>query len=104
MFDETFIHHAENTTDRPRVILFADIERPLYGRPFAAFNRWVENTMMRAASTQNEVGEPIGAINRVFRYAYLVRKQAKRLKAWDRMVYYLLKWVLIAGLLYAVLV
>ena len=29
VFDETFIHYAENTTDHDRVILFCDIERPL---------------------------------------------------------------------------
>ena len=29
MFDETFIHWAENKTDTTRIILFCDIERPL---------------------------------------------------------------------------
>ena len=32
MFDETFIHRAENKTDVTRVILFCDIERPLSSR------------------------------------------------------------------------
>ena len=29
MFDETYIHWAENRTDRDRLILFCDVERPL---------------------------------------------------------------------------
>ncbi len=32
MFDETFIHWAENKTDVRRVILFCDVERPLTSR------------------------------------------------------------------------
>ena len=30
MFDETFIHAAENATDQNRIILFCDVERPIW--------------------------------------------------------------------------
>jgi len=100
MFDETFIHHAENTTDHQRVILFCDVERPLHGRVLRALNRWFGSTVMKAAATQNEAGEPVGGINKVFHYGYLARTQAKRLKASHRRVYYVLKWALIAGAVY----
>jgi aspartyl/asparaginyl beta-hydroxylase len=39
MFDETFIHRAENKTDVTRVILFCDIERPLSSRIMTRLNR-----------------------------------------------------------------
>jgi len=102
MFDETFIHHAENTTDQQRVILFCDIERPLWGSPLRAFNRWFAKHVMAAASTQNVNGEPIGGINQVFAHAYKLRAMAKEIKLRQRKLYTFGKWVLILGLLWAI--
>jgi len=102
MFDETFIHHAENTTDQTRVILFCDIERPVHFAPLAWLNRWFANNIMAASASQNEVGERIGGINRFFQVAYHARLKAKELKKSNRRLYYLLKWVLIFGLIYAI--
>jgi beta-hydroxylase len=102
MFDETFIHHAENTTDQTRVILFCDIERPVHFAPLAWLNRWFANNIMAASASQNEVGERIGGINRFFQIAYRARLKAKELKKSNRRLYYFLKWVLIFGLIYAI--
>jgi beta-hydroxylase len=102
MFDETYIHHAENKTDQPRIILFCDVERPLRSRAMMALNRWFKNHVMRAAETQNVEGERVGMLNKVFGYAYQVRLVGKRLKAWNKTVYYLVKWALFGGLLYAI--
>ena len=102
MFDETYIHHAENTTDQQRVILFCDIERPLWGSPLRAFNRWFAKHVMAAASTQNVNGEPIGGINQVFAHAYKLRAMAKEIKLRQRKLYVFGKWVLILGLLWAI--
>jgi beta-hydroxylase len=52
VFDETFIHYAENTTDKNRIILFCDIERPMKYRWAAAFNRWFSRTVMSAAGAE----------------------------------------------------
>jgi beta-hydroxylase len=103
VFDESFIHHAENKTEQPRVILFCDVERPVYGRLLTAFNRWFGNTVMRAAASQNEPGEKIGAINRAFDGIYRVRLRAKALKASHRRVYYAGKWLLIGALVFLLL-
>jgi beta-hydroxylase len=100
MFDETFIHHAENTTQGQRVILFCDIERPLWGAPVRAFNRFFAGTFMKAAASQNTEVEEVGGINRFFHYAYLVRLKAKALKQSQRRFYYGGKWALIGGLLW----
>jgi beta-hydroxylase len=101
MFDETYIHHAENTTDHQRVILFCDVERPLFFAPMRWVNRLFGRLVMQAAATQNVEGEPVGAVNRFFFHAYKLRLAGKQLKAKSRLAYYSLKWVLIAGLVYA---
>ena len=40
MFDETYIHFAANETDQQRIILFCDVERPVYTKAVELFNRW----------------------------------------------------------------
>jgi beta-hydroxylase len=100
MFDETFIHHAENTTQAQRVILFCDIERPLFTAPARWFNRFFARTVMAAAASQNTEVEEVGGINRFFRYAYQVRLKTKALKQSNRTLYYGGKWALIGGLLW----
>ena len=78
VFDETFIHHAANTTDHQRVILFCDIERPIRGPVLAAVNRWFAQHVMAASAAPNEVGERVGGINRFFQVAYQARLKAKQ--------------------------
>jgi beta-hydroxylase len=102
VFDETFIHHAENTTDQQRVILFCDIERPLRLKSLTWLNRWFARVVMSMSATENVPGEPIGALNRLFAHGYKLRIWGKRLKARSRVGYYTLKWAMIAGLLYAI--
>lgn len=102
MFDETYIHHAENTTDQQRVILFCDIERPLYLAPMRWFNRIFARVVMTASATQNVEGEPVGALNKFFFHFYKLRASAKNLKAKSRTAYYVGKWALILGVLYLI--
>ena len=104
VFDETFIHYAENTTDQRRVILFCDIERPLRWQPLIALNRWFARVVMKTSATQNVDGEPIGALNRVFGHAYKIRLWGKALKQRSRAGYYALKWTLMVGLLVLIFV
>jgi len=104
MFDETYIHYAENTTQMPRVILFCDVERPLTSRTIAALNRWFARNVMKASATQNVEGEKIGVLNRMFGGFYQLRLRAKQLKAWSRTTYYVLKWAVLGGLLYLIFV
>ncbi len=104
MFDETFIHFAENTTDQQRVILFCDVERPLYGAPLAWLNRLFARVVMKASATQNVEGEPVGLLNRLFGHIYKVRLWGKALKQRSRSTYYIGKWGLIVGLVYLIFV
>ncbi|WP_101676331.1 aspartyl/asparaginyl beta-hydroxylase domain-containing protein [Alloalcanivorax mobilis] len=104
MFDETFIHWAENRTDQDRLILFCDVERPLRFRVATAINRVFKKVVVRATSTENVEGDHVGALNRVFDVIYKARAKAKDLKKRDRRLYYLLKWLLIGGLFWAIFI
>ncbi len=97
MFDETYIHYAENSSGQPRMILFCDIERPMRHRWTQAVNHWLGRYLMSASAAPNKEGDRTGGINRVFKYIYVLRRIGKRLKAWNKRVYYLVKWVLFAS-------
>lgn len=102
MFDETYIHHAENRTDQTRVILFCDIERPLSNPVIRWVNRVIGRRLIRAAATENVPGEHVGVLNRVFEYIFKIRILGTRIKAWNKPVYYVIKWLLFAAIAYAI--
>jgi beta-hydroxylase len=101
MFDETYIHHAANETDHPRIILFCDIERPLYP-PMTILNRWFSDHVMSLAASANKSSETVGGFNRFFSYFYQIRLMFKRIKSYSTRVYYGFKWLTIAFLVYLV--
>jgi beta-hydroxylase len=92
LFDATYIHHAANESDRYRVILFCDVERPMRFRPAAAVNHFFCRHLMRAAETRNAGGEPVGWLNRAFSRIYPLRIRLKRLKKASRGLYYTVKY------------
>ena len=104
MFDETFIHWAENKTDTTRVILFCDVERPLKSRVMAKINHWFKNTVIRASQTENVAGDRVGVLNRIFGFAYYLRLPGKALKRKSKTLYYVTKWAIFGGLLYLIFV
>ena len=99
MFDETFIHYAENTTDKNRIILFCDIERPMKYPWASAFNQWFSRTVMASASSPNGASDKTGGLNRAFTRLYKIRLRGKELKKRNRARYYLEKWLVFGGLL-----
>ena len=98
LFDETFIHRAENATDVTRIILFCDVERPMRFQFMTAVNRWVSNHIIKVTATDNVEGERVGALNKVFGYLYEVHLLGRRLKDWNRTIYYGLKYTLAIAL------
>jgi beta-hydroxylase len=91
IFDETYIHRAENGTDVERLILFCDVVRPMrYG--FArSFNLWFGRHVVAAASSPNDAGDRIGLVNRLFFLSDRAGHYRRRFKAWNRTVYKLTK-------------
>tara|TARA_B100000676_G_scaffold298179_1_gene340815 strand:- start:630 stop:1547 length:918 start_codon:yes stop_codon:yes gene_type:complete len=102
IFDETFIHWAENFSGQDRLILFCDVERPLRFRFATMTNRVFKRLVVRATSTENVAGDKVGMLNRLFDVVYKGRVRAKQLKKKNRQLYYGLKWVMLGGLFYAV--
>ena len=69
MFDETYVHWVKNETDKTRVILFCDIERPLSNRLMTGINRWISDLLGRATAPQNLDDEPVGGINQAYAWS-----------------------------------
>jgi beta-hydroxylase len=104
MFDETFIHWAENKSTVDRLILFCDVERPLTNRLVTKLNHWMERTFVRASQTENVPGDKVGLLNRIFGFAYYLRYPGKALKRRNKYAYYAIKWMLLAAILFWVFV
>ena len=102
MFDETFIHIAENRSDVTRIILFCDIERPLRTRLVRALNHFVKTTLIRESQTENVPGDRVGLFNHIFNAVYRVRLIGKAIKRRSRVAHYTLKWLIFGGLLYLI--
>ncbi|MET0332421.1 MAG: aspartyl/asparaginyl beta-hydroxylase domain-containing protein [Dyella sp.] len=66
VFDETYVHWVENNTDQTRVILFADVERPLRVRWMETINKRVGAFMGQITASPNDDSEKTGFVNRVF--------------------------------------
>lgn len=97
MFDETYIHWARNDSDQNRIILFCDVERPMKYRWARALNRFIARNLIAAGASPNQEGDKTGAINRLFKYFYAVRLKTKALRERSKVVYYGLKYALVAG-------
>lgn len=97
VFDETYPHYARNGTDRLRLILMCDVERPMnpLGR---AFNR-VYAQLARALAVPNTGEDRRGFLTGVFAAIAPWRTRAVALKSRRRGVYLLLKYSLNAALL-----
>jgi beta-hydroxylase len=97
VFDETFIHSAENKTDQNRIILFCDVERPMKFGFMTRLNRWVSEHIVKISQSPNMEGEKVGALNSAFSYLYQIHLAGRRLKEWNRKVYYALKYALMTA-------
>ncbi len=99
VFDETYLHWAINQTDKTRIILMCDIERPMKYRWTAAVNRWVARVLLTAGSSPNETGDQTGGINKVFRFFWSIGQYRRKFKKFSKPLYLITKFALIFGLL-----
>jgi beta-hydroxylase len=100
VFDETYVHSAANDTDQTRVIIFCDVERPLRTPVVRAINRFVSNTLVRAAATQNVPTEDVGVLNRLYAMMGQSGDWLGNLKKKNRLAFKIAKYVLIALIAY----
>lgn len=104
LFDETFVHWAENQSAQDRLIFFCDVERPLRPAWLAPFNRAIGSLLGRATATQNLDSDRIGVVNRMYGGVHWLKQRARTLKQFNRTLYKTLKIALIMALLYLLLV
>lgn len=102
MFDETFIHYARNDTDQQRIVLFCDVVRPVWFAPARWFNSLFSRLVMGAAVSKNEPGDKVGGLNKIFGYVYKVREVGKKIKNKNRTLYYGLKYLLFALIIWLI--
>lgn len=102
MFDETYIHSAENKTDKNRIILFLDIKRPVNFFLVDWFNRAFSRLVVAGAATKNIKGDKVGFLNYVFGVVYRIGLVGKKLKAFNRPLYNVVQYGLYIGLLYLI--
>lgn len=100
MFDETYIHFAENTTDQNRIVLFLDVKRPVKLALVDTINSLFSRIVMAASATRNLPGDKVGLINRLFAPIYRIRTVGKKIKAWNKTIYYFLQYSLYIVLIY----
>ena len=98
MFDETYIHFAENRTEHDRIILFCDVERPMKYRWAQVVNQFIARHLLASATSPNMDGDQTGGFNKAFKYLYSVRLVGKRLKERNVQAYYAVKWSLFGGI------
>ena len=100
MFDETFLHYAENKTDQNRIILFLDVKRPVNFFLVDWFNELFSRLVVAGSATKNIKGDKIGFLNLAFAYLYKIRILGKKIKSVSKPLYYVLQFGLYLALIY----
>lgn len=99
VFDETFIHWAENKTETNRIIFFCDVERPMNNGMMRRINHWVNTHVVKISQSPNVEGEKVGGLNVAFSYLYELHIAGQRLKKKNRRVYYATKYMVMVLLI-----
>lgn len=98
IFDETYIHEADNKTEKDRLIFFCDIRRPMVNKFFDWLNATISYIVMAGSATKNVEGEHIGWLNRAFAYVYKIRLVGKKIKKTNKILYKLVKFLYLLGI------
>ena len=104
IFDETYIHSVENNTDVNRIILFLDIKRPVKFFFVSWLDKIFSHIFMSAAATKNIDGDKVGLINKIFPAIYSTARIGQKVKAYNRKLYYGLKYLVFALLFYFLII
>ena len=97
LFDETFLHYAENNTDKPRLILMCDIERPM-GIVGKIVNFFYKG-LTRLTVVPNTDEDKRGFVNATFAGLAPTIAKIKGLKQTNKPLYTLIKYSINISLL-----
>ena len=99
IFDETFMHWAENRSEGNRIVLFCDVERPMTNGFAQWLNHWLGKNVVAAASSPNNEGDPRGMISKLFKISFYAGKYRRAFRDWNPTFYKVLKFGLMIGVL-----
>lgn len=99
VFDETYVHSAYNHTEKSRIILFVDIERPLRWRWTEALNHWLGSVMMTGASSPNSESDETGWVNKLAHYHWVFEQKRRTFKNANYFLYKATKFGMLGFLL-----
>lgn len=90
IFDETYLHFAKNNSDKDRLILMCDIDRPMnfFGKAINAVFKF----LMSFTVVPNMAGDKRGLVNTIFSSVSPILRKSKELKASNKAAYLLLKY------------
>lgn len=100
LFDETYIHQAANETDTDRIIFFCDVERPMKYKFATLINRFFSKYVLSESATQNLETDRVGIFNKIYKSYHFLASYALRIKKFNRYVYMILQYSMLAGLAY----
>jgi len=108
LFDVTFLHFAQNESDKSRLILMCDIDRPMSW--IGKLLNWPYKLLMRATVVPNTDEDRRGFANKVFAGMVPLLEKSKNLKQSNLPAYKALKYtvnavlvLLVAGLIWLAL-
>lgn len=90
IFDETYLHYAKNNSDRYRLILMCDVERPM--NFLGKFINFLYKKLMGLTVVPNMTGDKHGLVNRIFSSLAPVLQKTKQLKQTNRPLYLTIKY------------
>jgi beta-hydroxylase len=91
LFDVTYLHYARNDTDKHRVLLMCDIERPMNW--FGSLLNLPYKFFMRLSLVPNMEGDKRGFANKVFQSVVPLLSWSKGLKERNLLLYKLVKYL-----------
>jgi beta-hydroxylase len=98
IFDETYLHWAINGSDRGRIIMVCDIERPMRFRWTQAVNHLLGRMLMTATSSPDETGDQIGFASKLFGILHYTGHYHRRFKSWSMAAYNVTRIALVVGI------
>lgn len=90
IFDETYLHYAKNNSDRYRIILMCDVERPMF--LVGSLINFIFKILMRVTVVPNMEGDKRGFANQIFSSLAPILQKSKNLKQSNRPAYLALKY------------
>ncbi len=100
IFDETYLHNAYNNSDKLRIILMTDIDRPLKSKFIQKLYFYFGRFFNGLFAVDNLDSSNTGIGNKFGRYLNVYKATLKRFKHWNKPVYMLTKYTITFGVLW----